>query len=362
MTLYDRYLTRKYISAIAKILIAFVLLFVLVDYIMHRHEQLVKYDVPIGISLQYYLSFIPTIIFQYHTLSLAVLVAALMTLGKAAQDQEITAALAGGVSIMRLALFPILTTLLLAVGAFFLEDSLGVQANRTARHIESEYFSRHSTSAVDVVSWPHLANGWKCHILQFNYRALTGQDVFLQNTTDGTIHDLRAKRIYWDPDKSNWILEDGLEGIYAISSSGSRIQRRITQEVAPFSEPPEELFALRETPDSKSSAVLADDLRRAEASGTPTGTQWIDYHIKFARPVICFIMIGLALPFALRIQRGGVLAGLGMSIIIGLCYILTWYFCVGVGRIHLIPPVASAWLANVTFALIALILLRRTPT
>ena len=362
MTLYDRYLTRRYLSTIAKILIAFVLLFIVVDFIVQRSEQLAKYDVPTDITVRYYIAFIPTVIFQYHTLGLAVLVAALMTLGKASQDQEITAALAGGVSLMRLARFPIIATLLLALGAFFVEDTLGVQANQTARQIEREYFTRYSSSDNDVVSWPNLEDGWICYILQFNHRALTGQDVFLQNTTGGTIRDIRANRIFWDPDQAQWILEDGTEGVYALASTGSRKLRRITQEAAPFKETPETLFALRESPDTKSAATLASDLRRAEASGTPTGSQWIDYHIKYARPAICFIMIGLGLPFAMRIQRGGILAGLGISIIIGLCYILTYYFSVAIGRIQLIPPLYAAWFANALFACIALILLRRTPT
>jgi hypothetical protein len=176
------------------------------------------------------------------------------------------------------------------------------------------------------------------------------------------VQDIRAHRIFWDESRAQWIIEDGLWcKLYPLQQWEQEVSV-IRQIPAPFDEPPEELFALEHPPETKSTGLLARDLRRAEVLNMPVQRYWVDYHAKFARPALCFIMIWLAIPFAIQLRRGGFAIGLGLSIAIGLIYMMLFYICMGLGYMEKLPPVAAAWLPNILFLAAGIEMFRRTPT
>lgn len=361
MTLLDRYLAKGFLLTLLKVLVSLVLLVIVIDFLTRQQDKIGRYDFPWYVLIQYYLTFIPTILFTYQTAALAVLVSGLIVLGGAAQNNEITAMLAGGVSLWRMVRLPVLIALLAAIAAFAVEETLGVRATAMADRIEREYFRRFAADGSTGVSWARLSGGWTCHVLKFNRAALTGQDVFLHRTEGDLWEHIEAKRIYWDPDEDAWFLEDGMH----LSFDGAKIEetrQRITQVRAPFTQTPEALFALEDPAQGKTAFTLAADLRRAERLGIPTRRHWVDFHAKFARPALCFIMILLAIPFAIRLRRGGVAIGFGLSLAVGVAYIALFYVCMGLGVIGKLPPAVAAWLPNFVFLLAGLYLCRRTPT
>ncbi len=362
MTLLDRYLARRLLATTFKIVLAIVSLFVIIDLLTHRQDALVKYGVPGMVAVRYYAAFIPTILFEYQAMAMAVLVAALMVLGRSAQANEVTAMLAGGVSVRRFALAPLAVALVVAGLVFAAQETVGVEANAVARQIEDEYFDSYAAANTRAVSWPRLGDGWSCHVLYFNRMAQTGQDVFLHQIKDGVVQEIRANRIWWDAEHQQWLLEDGRQGSFDLAGQGAGTDRRITQVPAPFTETPEELFALEESADTKSAATLLADIHRAERIGVPASGHWVDFHAKFARPALCFVMVLIAAPLALRLRRGGIATGLAAGIVIGLVYLMLFYLGIGMGHLELLPPLAAAWLANTVFFVAGLLLFFRAPT
>ncbi len=362
MTLLDRYLARRMAATLLQIMLAMVLLYVIIDLLTTRQNNIAKYDIPWLVVVQYYLATAPVILFQYQTTALAVLIAGLMVLGRAAQDQEITAALAGGVSLRRLVCAPAAVALLVAVGAFLFEDTLGVRAAQNVAHIEREYFSQFQRPENPVVSLAHLRGGWTCHILKFNREALTGQDVYIHAITKDSVNEIRAHRIFWDEGRSQWMLEDGRVFTFDPKKEWEQKVERITQMPAPFNETPEELFCLEKPSKEKSFRQLGADLRHAEERGMPVNAQWVDFHAKFARPALCFVMIWLAIPFAIRLRRGGIMMGFGVSIAIALAYLLVFYVTMGLGQLDKLNPAIAAWFANVLFFAAGLVMFHKTPT
>lgn len=366
MTLLDRYLAKRLFATLLKTLSAFVLLYVLIDLLTARQSSIEKYDIPWNIVLQYYAAHVPTFMFKFQALALALLVATLIVLGKCAQDNEITALLAGGVGLARIARTPILVALFLAAAVFAFENTLGADFAERADQIEREYFRRFSANAGEGPSWTGLGDqGWTCHILYFNPVALTGKDVFIHAFTEDGMEEIRANRIYWDPDRNTWMLEDGRwisEHRDPAAPTGEDVTRnvvRITQREAPFAESPETLFALADPPETKSVARLYKDLRHAESMGVPAAASWVAFHTKFSRPALCFVIVWLAIPFALQIRRGGLFISFGASIALGLAYVMLFVVSAGLGAIGLLPPFLAAWFATVVFMVAGLALFRR---
>ena len=364
MTLLDRYLGARFVGSLLRTLVALVMLYILIDFIAGRQSDIAGKDVPFFIIFQYYWNMLPQLI--YRMMPLSVLLAGLLVFGDAAQHNEITAALAAGISMRRITRVPIAIALLVAGGIFMLDQTVGAEATRTARGIESNYFKRNPDAARAGVSWANLDGNWTCHILKYNRLAETGEDVFLHSIREDAVEQIQARRIYWDPDRNDgqgaWILEDGAWVVFEPEVNRKRSSRRISQVEAPITETPTMLFAMAQRPDTKPADQLAEDIARAAARGLPAGPYWVSWHAKYAIPALNFVMIWLAIPFAMRVRRGGLAIGFGMSLTIAMTYLVLFAACMALGQGGHLPPVVAAWAPNAVFFALGLILYARTPT
>ncbi|HOZ47059.1 MAG TPA: LptF/LptG family permease [Candidatus Hydrogenedentes bacterium] len=363
MTLLDRYFAKRLAATLFKAVLALVLLFILIDLLTHRRVGIVRHEVPWRVVVEYYAVFIPELLYKYQVAALAMLVAALLVWGDAAQNNEVTAALSGGVSLWRLTRAPVAIALALAFGVFALQESVGVVATRRAEAIEAQFFSQTRHETRRPLSWPQLDDGWTCHILKFNDLALTGEQPFLLAIRETEVEQIQAKRIFWAPDSEQWILEDGYWLVFDVARNWELKESRwIRQAPAPFSQTPDELFALDRPPDTKSFIQLAQDIDHAEARGFPVERPRVDLQAKLAQPTLAFVMIWLAIPFAMRIRRGGLAIGFGVSIAIALSYLILFRMGMGLGYIGRVSPMVAAWFANALFLGVGFLLSWRTPT
>ncbi len=361
MTILDRYLLRRHAGALFRTLLSLTALYVLIDLLTQRREDILNYDVPWSIVAQYYGAMLPQIIYRVAPLSM--LVSALLVLGESAQNNEVTAALANGISLRRFIRMPVLLAMLMTVAMFGLEETVGAPAARAADTMKSSYFSRNSEAARrDGISWAGLSGDWTCHIVKFNRIALTGEEVLIHAVRPDRVEQIVARRIYWSPEDNQWMLEDGRRYVFSPGVEERRETHRITLEPAPFTERPEMLFALQVAPATKTLRELIQDIRWAEARRMPVQAGWVHFHEKFSQPAINFVMIGLAAPFAMRIRRGGLAISFGASIVIAIAYLIVYAVGTWMGGVGKMPPAAAAWFANALFMGFGIILLARTPT
>lgn len=364
MTTLDRHLALRFAAMLARTLVTLVLLYILIDFITARQGDISGKDVPLGVILQYYWSMLPQLIVRMMPLS--VLLAGLLVFGDAAQHNEVTAALAAGISMRKITRMPIVIALAVAGGIFVLDQAAGAAGMRIARDLEATYFKRNPDANRPGISWANLEGNWTAHILKYNRVAHSGQDVFLHSIRDDAVEQIQARRIYWDPARNNgngaWILEDGIWVVFEPDVDRRRSSRRITQAVAPIPEPPDDLFALAADPNTRAVDELAEDIQRAAARGLPADRYWVSWHAKYAFPALNFVMIWLAIPFAMRVRRGGLAIGFGMSLTIALTYLVIFAISMGLGYAGHLAPAIAAWAPNTLFFALGLYLYARTPT
>jgi lipopolysaccharide export system permease protein len=362
VTLLDRYFGAGMISTLFRTIVSLVLLFVLVDFLTQQRNTFMKHDVPWRVMMEYYAFSIPKILSKYQITSLATLASALFIFGNAAQNNEITAALAGGISLRRIARAPICIAAVLSVGMFLLEDTVGASANKRLDQLETRYFPNYQEKERPGTSWPYLRNGWTCHIMKFNRAALTGERVLMHSFREDAVEQITANRIYWDETVNKWVIEDGGWIVLDPKKEWQGPVNRVTRQYAPIEETPEELFALDKPPETKSLMALAADIGKAKSRGIPVNGHWTDFYAKLSEPALCFIMIFLAIPFSIRLNRGGVAIGLGVSVGIAILYLVLSRVAIGLGHVEQLPPFVAAWVTNALFFCIGLILLKTTPT
>ncbi len=359
MTIVDRYFARRTIGLLLRALLAFVVLYIFIDLLTHRDLDFAQFDVPWSIIASYYLSFSPQIIFQ--VAPFALLVSVLLVIGDAAQHNEVTAMLAGGVSLRRIVRAPVCVALIFSASLFTAQETIGAKALARSAEIEQDYFSSNPDLERRGISWAHLSGGWTCHINKFNRIALTGEDVIMHLHTDENVEQIEARRIYWDEVAGAWFLEDGA-WLKFDAAVERMMQTAIRQREAPITESPDDLFAMEQSANTKTALELARDISSARNRAVPTSAMQVAYYAKFAQPALSFVMVFLAIPFAVRIQRGGLAVSFGASIIIAMIYVVVFAVSVSLGQADRIAPMTAAWAPNVLFLATGLFLLWRTPT
>jgi lipopolysaccharide export LptBFGC system permease protein LptF len=61
----------------------------------------------------------------------------------------------------------------------------------------------------------------------------------------------------------------------------------------------------------------------------------------------------IAMPFAFRLGRRGALYGVGIALVVGIVYWIIFRVFTNFGEVGNLPPLLSAWAANILFALAA---------
>jgi lipopolysaccharide export system permease protein len=98
---------------------------------------------------------------------------------------------------------------------------------------------------------------------------------------------------------------------------------------------------------------------RLEDSSQMMNAYGVEIHKKFALAVACFVFVLLGAPIALRFPRGGVGLTIGVSLFVFALYYVCLIAGESLGKRGLMPAVISMWMANVIFAMVALLMIAK---
>ncbi len=365
----SRHLGSSIISAFSIALLALCFLYVLIDLVTRLIDDVVEFGIPWTAVLRYYAAIVPVAIVEYHLAGFALLIAVLAVMGAHARRQELTAMLAAGVPLHRQALPALTVALVVMAGLLATSQWVAPQSERERMSFEAEYLSESVLEYWGIrepVSWSSLEGGWTCHITKFNRVALSGEEAFLLSLAEGREEHIRAKRIFWDPGRRAWILEDGSWAVYQAregsDGNSAMTEQRITQIEAPLTETPEELFEPSDPPAGFSTSKLPAIIRSGESRNVPVRALRVEFHSRFASAALPVVMVVLAVPLGSQIRRGGRSAAITVAVGLALAYLILFAISLNLGRIGRIEPVWSAWLTNLAFGGVGLVLFRRAPT
>jgi lipopolysaccharide export system permease protein len=80
-------------------------------------------------------------------------------------------------------------------------------------------------------------------------------------------------------------------------------------------------------------------------------------NVKIAFPLISVILVLIAIPVSLRLQRGGTPLAVSIGIAVCFLYLVLLGFSRSLGLSGTLPPFLAAWLANIVFLLIGVYLM-----
>lgn len=166
---------------------------------------------------------------------------------------------------------------------------------------------------------------------------------------------IEGKKGSWE--NGRWKLEDAI--VQELDEKGSyRIEKK-AELYLDLPEGPESFSKGSKRPEEMGFWQLKHYADGVREEGYDNSKYLVDMHIKIAFPFICLVLVIMSIPVALELKWGG--APLAISVGIGICflYVLTLGFSRSLGLMGAIPPVLSAWLANLVFSLAGVYLMMR---
>ncbi|WP_320055836.1 LPS export ABC transporter permease LptG [Desulfuromonas thiophila] len=358
MTLIQRYLLSLFARATGLALAAFAGIYLLIDF-FEKVDDFLEHQARLPLYLAYFASKLPLIIAQLFPLAL--LLGVFLTLGQLARSQELTAMRAGGIGLKRLLAPLLLATVLLAGGHFALSEYLVPGGVKQANFIlQVEVKGKSATPTQRENLWLRSPTSL-CHIqlalpeqarLQGLTLFLVDDQLRLHERIDATSASFVA---------GQWLASGVVSRRFDPASGGLLDERLLDQLMLSIDYQPADFAVENAKTDELDLASLRRLSHKIAAQGLDAGRYQVDFHSRLAAPFTCLIMALLAIPFALQKSRNLHLAlGISISILIGAGYFVLHSTLLALGYAGRLPPLVSAWAANLIFLTLAGLLILST--
>jgi lipopolysaccharide export system permease protein len=359
MKIIDRYILKEFFLYLLLIMSLFVSLFIIIDF-FERLKLFLSNHASVSQMFSFIFYQIPMIVSL--TLPAAVLIATLITLSTFSKNSEITAMKANGISLYRIALPIFLSAMAISFFLFFFSEWITPAANQKAEHIK--YVEIKKQEARGSFKQAQIWYRGKDGIYNFNlYNPKTGmlQGVSLYYMTADFQPRLQisAENAYWQDE--HWIGNN--VQVITLSAEGLPAIKKNNRMILPIMETPADFEAVQKSPDKMGFFELRNYIDNLVAEGSEATPYLVDLHAKIAFAFVTLILTAIGVIFSVHAERsGGVARSIGLGIIIGFSYWIVHAFSVSLGRSGTLPPILSAWVANIIFLIMGLFLSLRIRT
>ncbi len=351
----DRYLLRQFFVVALFSLVAFSLLFILID-MVENLDDFIDENVPNDIIAMYYVYFVPRIFGLM--VPLAVLLACLFVVGKLSNNNEWTVMKSSGLSLYRL-MVPFLSLgLIVSIAMVGFDGWLVPKINAGRLKLEREYLKKHLQSGGRYNMYFQDVNN---RIVSFEYydesntsaRRVTIQQ-FDEEQPTRLVNRMDAAYMQWNEKENGWRLFNGmLRSIHSDSSmkggSSETVARFDSLDAGALVLTPTVILRMQQKPEEMELGDFSDYIERQRIAGSDIARLLVDYHGKVAFPFASFIVIIFGVPFASVKRRSGLSVQFGVSILICFTYLVSLKLSQVFGYTGNLPPLIAAWLPNILF-------------
>lgn len=360
MKILDRYMLKDLILSLIWCIIIFVFLYMIVD-LFSNLDDIIKQRVGLKTLLFYYLALVPIIFVQISPI--AVLISTMYTLGMLNKTNEITAMKANGINIWQILRPFIFTGLFLSVLIVFINDKAIPKAYIISNNIkQNEIETEKKVIKKSIINNLTLygEQNRMFYAKSFDIQTNTLNElIILEHDANQILHSkIISKKAQWQNNK--WIFYDCI--IYTFDIHGQTIgDPEILKELnLNIPETPKDFKRYHSQTDFMTYKQLKEYIVKVTGCGKLTVKKLlVDLYSKRSFPFINFVIIIIGAPFALITKRGGVLAGLGISLFLGFIYYATIAISLALGKGGAVPPFLACWGPNILYTIIGIRLIKK---
>ena len=338
--------------AFSIILVAGGLLFQMADLIIQKH-------VPLGMVIRLFIYYMPRLV--VFTIPMSCLLAALLGFGKLSANSEIVALKAVGLSFQRIVRPVIMASFVVSIAAFLINESVVPVSERAAANVMKYEVLREAAPMFTQKVFIKEESGGQInrviYIDKMDNATKEMRDVTVEEFEEGRLTRIvMANSGIWTD--GSWWLEDG--AVYEIKNDKS-VARLFSfdRQALRLNMKPDEVAKEERSIDEMTRPEPMYEIDLKERMGEDTGEISMAVNLRLAVPWACLIFALLGAALGCRPQRSSSSVGLGFSVIIIFVYYVIMSFSRALGESGSLPPVLAAWVANVIFLVISLILCSR---
>ncbi|MBI5445357.1 MAG: LPS export ABC transporter permease LptG [Deltaproteobacteria bacterium] len=355
MKLVDRHLSAEFGRAFAFSALAFLAVFLTVEF-FENLKLVIGSGARTADIFLFFGARLPWMASQ--VVPMAALLGTLVSLTLLSRRGEITAFRCGGVSLLRLAL-PFLACGA-AVSAFqvVLQELTVPRTSAFAQEVKQVRLKKRSPHALFYTEDVWLRVGPQvlhvAKVLPEQNRLLTLSLVEVRESA--VLRRVDAREARWEHDR--WIFLDAEERIFDPSGAIRTVSHPRLAYPLPAS--PKDFRIEKLQPAELPWAKLRRQVRRLRAQGLDSSELEVGLWAKTSMPFTSLIMVLIGFPFALRAdRRGGPSVGIATGLLLGFCYWLVLAVGLSLGKAGVLVSPLAAWTGNLLFTGVGAALLWR---
>jgi len=343
----DRYLIKQFVQTILFGILAFTLIFVVID-MMENLDDFIDQEVEFFVIFMYYIYFIPEIVKLMTPVS--VLFAGLFTTGRMANLNEITAIKSSGISMYRFMYPIIIVTIFISALSIYFGGFIVPKANKYKVEIEVNYLKKGISFAGSNIFFQD-SRSRIVNISFFDQSNLTAVRVSVQefNPDDLTkMHRrLDAQRLTYDTLINKWIAIEGIDREF--NNISEKIEYFGRKELPNLNFLPSDLQFKQQKPEQMNLTELKKLIDDKIKSGNDPTSILIDYYSRFSFGMASFVSILFALPLSANKRKSGLALQFGINILITFIYLGLMKIFEAFGKNGAMNPLLTAWIVNILF-------------
>jgi LPS export ABC transporter permease LptG len=368
MRILDRYILKSIIVIFVGTVFTFAFLFILIDMFGNLQDFIAK-SVSLNVILQYYVSFLPSIIVQ--TSTMACLISVLFTYSSLNAHNEIIAIRASGMNFWQITRPALVFALFVSALVFLVNEKFVPQSSMMNQEIRD--------TEIKVVPSQRATGKPIIHNLTFyglknrlffidtfdpNTSELTGITIIGHDHNQNLVEKIVALRGTWTG--IAWKFYNCQITEYSGSASPNAPSRmRISiEKLMDIKETPKDFLRQRMDTTSMNLRQLHSYIKRFSGSGAikTVNNLRVDLHQKITFPLRNFIIVLIGLPFALMSvgkRKAMTFTSIAIALVIGFLYYVADAVGLALAKGEALLPWEGAWLTPIIFTLAALFIIVR---
>jgi lipopolysaccharide export system permease protein len=354
LTKIDVYIIKRFLGAFALALGLFTVIIIVFD-LSEKIDEFMENSAPFTeVIFDYYINWVPFLLNLFSPVF--VFISVIFFTSKMAQNSEIIAMLAGGVSYRRLLRPYFITSIFLALFSFALSAWIIPHADKTRVDFENTYIrdrTRYTLSEIKT----QISPGQILSMGNFNFSDSAGFKISLENIENGELKSkLYAERLNWNEKTQKWKLtkwwtREFIEG-NEILTKGTTMDTMIA-----FN--PEDFFRKNDDVQMFNLSELDQMISLEEMRGTGnTFFYTTEKYKRFAMPFAIIILTVIGVSVASKKTRGGIGLNLGIGLLLSFTFLIVFQFFLAYGSSGSMHPLLAVTIPNFIFGFIAFVLYR----
>jgi lipopolysaccharide export system permease protein len=355
MRIHDRYLLRLFLRGLVLGLLVFAVIFIIVD-VFEKIDDFLDHDAKLVNVAEFYLYQLPYILLM--VLPVAGLLATIFTLGQLTRNSEVTALLSAGQSLLRISAPILVVALLLSLLSLYMSETWVPRANERHDYVERVKIKKQKEdNEMTRRNFHYLCEGGRIVLARkYEVGLETFFDVVVQEFDGNTlVRRIDAKQARWDG--RNWVFWNG--SIRTFSGDSEYMTPFRDLKIEEIEETPEDFASIEPDPEQMNFLQLLEFVRKVKSSGGEVDKLLVELHLKLSFPFSNFIIVMLGIGLTSGKRRPSLATGFGLTLGVSFAYYGMIRVGQALGHSGAVSPILAAWMGNLLFLAVGIVLLAR---